>query len=99
MRSVLEWSSSSGRIELTFRAGDEDGASHSGRCDEDVAALCAAPYMAKQLEAIKPALLRKELAEYGAWDAAELADHAQNLRRLVWVAAGDLADECAEVSS
>lgn len=92
------WGSSSGRIELAFRAGDEDNAHHSGRCDEDVAALCAAPYMSKQLKGIKPALLRRELAEYGAWDKAELADHAQNLQRIVWLAAGDLADSVDEVA-
>jgi hypothetical protein len=87
------WCSSSGRIELVFRNGDEDGAYHSGACDVDVAGLCDTPYMRKQLKAIKPGLLAKELKEYGAWDAVELADHAQNLHRLVWLASGDLVDE------
>ena len=33
------------------------------------------------------------LSAYGAWDDDELADHAENLRRLVWIAGGDLADQ------
>jgi hypothetical protein len=36
--------------------------------------------------------LRRTLKEYGAWDATELADHDQNLQRILWLAAGDISD-------
>ena len=45
-----------------------------------------------RLAKIDPAILRDELREYGAWDENELADHDQNLQRLLWLAAGDIVD-------
>lgn len=39
-----------------------------------------------------PWLVREHLKGYGAWDASELADHSVNLRRLIWLWAG----ECKE---
>jgi hypothetical protein len=44
------------------------------------------------LERIDPVALRKELAEYGAWDEQELADHEQNIQRILWIAAGDIVE-------
>jgi hypothetical protein len=46
----------------------------------------------RQLERIDPEVLRKELREYGAWDDEDLADHAQNLQRILWIAAGDIVE-------
>jgi hypothetical protein len=84
---------SSGRIELEMSTAQAQSASHSGSCDDDVMALSREPCIAEQIAKIDPALLAKELSEYGAWDETELADHGQNLQRLVWIAAGDIADE------
>lgn len=70
--------------------------SHSGQCDQDVAAGEQLPSIAAQLAAIQPADLRKELKEYGSWDTAELADHARNLNRIIWLAAGDIVDNLSE---
>jgi hypothetical protein len=50
------------------------------------------PAIIKQLNALKPALVRDELKEYGAWDSDELANHADNLTRLLWIACGDLIE-------
>lgn len=87
---------SSGRIELEMSTAQAESASHSGSCDDDdVMALSRDPYIAEQLTKIDPALLARELSGYGAWDETELADHDQNLQRLVWIAAGDIADEAA----
>ena len=36
--------------------------------------------------------IRAELAEYGAWDSAELADDAQNRQRIVWIAAANITE-------
>jgi hypothetical protein len=88
------FSSSSGRIELELDLDDAKCGSHQGRCDDDVAELSRVPYIAKQLKAIDdPKLLAAELSEYGAWDNAELADHDQNLQRILWIACGNITDE------
>jgi hypothetical protein len=92
MKPLLWWSSSSGRIELQMSREQAESASHQGRCDEDVRALSEQPGIATQLAALKPEDVRAELREYGAWNAEELADHEQNLQRLLWLAAGDIAD-------
>lgn len=90
------WSSSSGRIELQMTLKQARGATHIGRCDGDVLALSMQPNIARQLKKIDPATLRSELKEYGAWDSRELADHDQNLQRLLWLAAGDISDRIAQ---
>lgn len=44
---------------------------------------------------LTPTLLREELKEYGAWDAAELSNHAENIQRIIWIAAHNAKeDEC-----
>ena len=88
----LWWSTGSGRIELSLTYAQADSCFHSGPCDADVHALSEQPDIKAQLEAIDPALLSKELKEYGAWDDEERADHAQNLQRLLWIATSDIAD-------
>jgi hypothetical protein len=40
-----------------------------------------------------PEKVREELRETGAWDEDELADDAENWKRIVWIAAGNIADE------
>jgi len=86
------FSSSSGRIELAITLDDAKACSHSGRCDDDVAALLAVPYITEQLARISSDTLANELREYGAWDEVELADRQQNLARLLWCACGDIVE-------
>lgn len=81
-----------GRIELQMSMAEAESCSHSGSCDADVEALSKVPHIATQLAEIEPGLLASELAKYGAWDETELADHDQNLQRLLWIAAGDIVD-------
>ena len=90
------FSTSSGRIELQLSMKDAETGSHQGQCDDDVRFLSKLPYIAKQLSAIDPELLRRELKEYGAWDADELADHEQNLQRILWLACCDIREEAAQ---
>ena len=87
------YTSGSGRIELKMTLAEARSASHQGHCDGDVAELAKVPRIAKQLAAINAETLRAELKEYGAWDADELADHEQNLQRILWLAAGDIVEE------
>lgn len=86
------WCTSSGRVSLEMTKAQARAASHQGSCDDDVRWLAQQSSIVDQLDKIDPAELAKELREYGAWDDAELADHDQNLQRLVWLAAGDIAD-------
>lgn len=86
------FSTSSGRIELQMTLAQAQSASHQGQCDDDVATLSKHPKIARQLAKIDPALLAAELQEYGAWDDTELSDHAQNLQRILWLAAGDIVE-------
>lgn len=88
----MYWTTGSGRIELDITKWQAEACTHPGPCDSDVAELAKHPKIARQLAKVDPALLASELREYGAWDSDELADHEQNLQRLLWIAAGDISD-------
>jgi hypothetical protein len=61
--------------------------SHAGDCDGDVT------YWLDQIGlAVSPEDARAALHPYGAWDEAELSSHVDNLRRILWLAAGSFAD-------
>lgn len=84
---------SSGRIELQLTMEQANSGSHQGQCDADVLELSKMPDVACQLERIEPALLAAELEEYGAWDAEQLADHEENIQRILWLACCDITEE------
>ena len=73
--------------------------SHSGPCDDDVEHWAPKVMAQAQVDNFpnKPtaAKIRAELKEYGAWDADELEDDDANWRRLVWIAACNIADDDA----
>lgn len=89
---VLDWISSAGTLELRLWPADARSCAHAGDCEADVRALLAVPYVARQVARWPAEKLRLELRDYGAWDDAELADDAMNRIRLLWIAAGDMAD-------
>lgn len=87
------WFSSSGRFSLTFPTLDDaQYCAHQGDCRPEVQETVGLDWMASQLENIDPDALRSELSEYGAWDSDELVNHADNLERIVWLAANDVAE-------
>jgi hypothetical protein len=86
------FTSSHGTIEIQMTMAQAESASHQGQCDDDVLALSNNRKIRAQLERIDPKILRDELREYGAWDDQELADHGQNLQRILWIAAGDIVE-------
>lgn len=88
----MYWSSSSGKIELNITKRQAAGATHQGQCDTDVMELSQVPTIRRQLNRVDPGALRQELSEYGAWDEVELANHADNIQRLLWLAAGDITE-------
>ncbi len=87
------WSSGSGRIELNLSMDIASKGYHSGACDLDIAELRSLSHIDNQLKAISPELLISELKEYGAWGNEELANHEDNLDRLLWLACGDIVDQ------
>lgn len=74
-------------IETDFPDGFTRDCSHAGSCDGDVA------YWLGEIGlALDPAEAADYLRGYGAWDATELASHADNLARILWIAAGQFQD-------
>lgn len=84
----LRWASFN-RFEFQMPAEAVESCHHQGTCDSDV------EYWAPKIErpaSITPEILAAELKEYGAWTAEELADDAQNWRRIIWIAAADIQE-------
>jgi hypothetical protein len=53
----------------------------------------ACEYWIERLNFDGPAwLIREHLEGYGAWDKRQLCDHQENLGRLLWVHASDVAE-------
>lgn len=95
----MYYTTSSGRLTLTLTRAQAAQGSHPGACDADVAALRRVPAIRWQLAKIDAGTLRAELAEYGAWDDAELSDHDANLNRILWLACGYIDEECRHRAS
>ena len=87
--------SGNGMVQLWMTMEQARGASHQGPCDADVQALSEVPAIRAQLDKVNPASLAAELKGFGAWSDSELADHAQNLQRILWLAAGDIVENRA----
>ena len=77
------------RFEIEMSGNAALDCSHSGDCAADVAAH--APQVQRS-ERCTAEALQAELKEYGAWDAEELADDAENWQRIIWIAAGNIID-------
>ena len=86
------WSDSHGYIELAIDPDDAATGYHMGQCDDDIAALRRVPYIAEQLDRLAPDTVVRSLREWGAWSAEDLANHDDNLSRLLWIACGDIVE-------
>jgi hypothetical protein len=81
-------------IDFELTRAQAELCSQGGRDAEPfVLEVMKSPRVRRQLKRVDPAHLRAELESYGAWEAHELADHAENLKRLVWLAACDITEE------
>lgn len=90
---LMSFTDGSGAFMLTLNVSDVLFIPASGSVDDAVRDLTAVPYVAQQLDAVGANAVRDFLREYGAWDATELADDAENRHRAVWLAACGLRDE------
>ena len=87
------WFGSSVRLSLTLPTmKNAQYCAHQGDCLPEVQETVGLDWMASQLEKIDPDVLRSELSEYGAWGSDELVNHDDNLERIVWLAANDVAE-------
>lgn len=78
------------RFEITMPVEAAKDCSHSGQCDADVDAW--EDKIARPPQCT-PEKLAAELSEHGAWDEDELKDDAENWRRIIWIAAGNIQEE------
>lgn len=79
-------------LEIAMTLEQALSASHQGQCADDVRHLSKEAAICDQLDAFCPDAIRAALAEYGAWDAEELADNDQNRQRALWSAACDIRE-------
>ena len=87
------WFAGSGRpISLRLTLDDAESCAHPGQCDSDVDDLLLSGPIAPQVSTWDPETLRDELAEYGAWEDDALGDHDENIRRMIWLACCDVAE-------
>ena len=86
------YTNGNGNINIQLTKAQAASGAHPGPCDADIAALRELPSIRRQLAKIDAKLLADELAEYGAWDAEQLANHDENLTRILWIACGDITD-------
>lgn len=91
----MYWSSSCGRIELNITLNNAKKTFHSGDCEPEVMELANKQSIKKQTKLIDKNDLITVLKEYGAWNKDELQDHQQNIIRLLWLAAADIAENHA----
>lgn len=87
------WTGGNYGNELNITKAQARQGAHQGQCDDAIESLCNVPAIRRQLTKLDPGKLRKELSEYGAWDAEELADHEQNKRRWLWICCGNITEE------
>jgi len=86
------WNASNYGNDLRLTRKDAELLSGSGDQSHNAQMVMQKPYVKKQLDALQPENLAKELNEYGAWDDDELKDHQENLMRWVWLSAGDIIE-------
>jgi len=67
-------------------------ANHSGSCDNDVDYFLTLAKIKQQLKDIPDKLLADELREYGAWSEKQLKNRGENEARIIWLAAGNIAE-------
>jgi hypothetical protein len=88
----MHWLNGSGIISLQITKAEAAQGAHSGSCDADILELSNRPRIRRQLNKIDREVLKRELDQWGAWDDVELADHEQNLQRVLWIACGDIVE-------
>lgn len=66
--------------------------SRSGNVGDSIAHWVEQPEVKKEMDRLHNQQLKKELSEYGAWSDEELESHEENLKRILWIACGNIAE-------
>lgn len=85
------WLEGMGRFEFKMPGQAVLDCHHQGACDEDVEYWL--PKAREWLKDVSDEDLNAALKEYGAWDEEEREDRDDNIRRLIWIAAGDIQED------
>lgn len=89
--------SSSGNIEIQLTKDQAASASVGGIDNESaIDDLLTNPEISSQFDDISDDALKSELEDYGAWDDEELSDREMNIKRVLWLAAGDISNGLVE---
>lgn len=80
------------RFTITMTKEQAHDVSHSGSCDADVEYLLGDRCYMRQFKNIDADDIRNELREYGAWSEEDLSSDVENLRRITWIAGGNIKD-------
>lgn len=67
--------------------------SAQGDCESVVSDFICDPIFDALAQSTPHEYIRRELQEYGAWSAEDLADHEMNLTRFVWITACNMREE------
>jgi hypothetical protein len=94
----MEWTSSSGHLNLTITTEQALGCTRPGDNGPSVAKLAAVREIAEQLDKLAPEDVAAELYEHAAWSDDELKNHGANRLRLLWLACHDVIEEAAEAA-
>lgn len=89
---MVWFTSGSGYVEFQLPVDVVRLCSHPGPCDDDIERCLELPEVKEALSKVDPEGLKKELYEYGAWDDKELSNHDENLKRILWIASGDIME-------
>lgn len=89
------WAESLGRIELDVPTEAMLDIARQG--NNEPAVVRWLPAVADQIGQHDPALVADVLAESGGWDREQLHSDYENAKRLLWLAAWDLAEEGGDV--
>jgi hypothetical protein len=87
------WTESLGRIEFQMTLEQAELVPLMGQAESGVCLLSKEKDVMAQLDKYSPELIAECLSEYGAWNDEELKDHAENILRLLWVAACDVQEQ------
>lgn len=93
IETLLIWSSSCGRIELSMTLDQAESVSGPGDQDGNIQALLKQSDLQQQIDQYSDTLIASTLKEYGCWNDDDLQYSFNNTLRLVWIAGCELTEE------
>lgn len=81
------------RVEIKMTLKQAQSISQPGDASQNVTSLLKDKKIRKQMDNFDEGKVRLELKETGAWDASELLDKEDNIRRILWIAGCNIVEE------